>query len=128
MSRIDHHAVIRVLHAIAADDPDRVDPRAATRGCRYVSHGHPQCLAAEVLVRLGVPVRSVAQLDREQRGRPIELAASKHPAVRSLTGPARELLDFVQSIQDGGRTWGDAVAWATDPRSLRTLRWTEAGR
>lgn len=126
MGKIHSGRVIWVLKEISEEYPDRTDPRSGTQQCRYIGNGRPQCLVAEVLSRLGVSTKSLSQLDRECRGQPVQLSGSKHPSVRRFTRSARDLLDFVQRVQDSGRTWGSTVAWATESNG-RTRSWmTEA--
>jgi len=104
-----------IVRAVAAEYPDRVDARAG-RGLapRYIEHGAPCCLVAEVLCRLGWSVDQLQQLDHEggRRGGGIRFAESRNPMLRRIDPTARELLAHIQSQQDRRRTWDAVVAEA----------------
>ena len=116
--RISLATVRRVLLDVAAEYPDRVDPRVE-RGLppRYCEHGRPACLVAEVLTRLGWTIVQLRELDREGQmpakasvgGTP--LAHSRNRRLRRIELTARRMLDELQRQQDRGWSWSRAVAW-----------------
>ncbi|QIZ37829.1 hypothetical protein [Saccharopolyspora sp. ASAGF58] len=108
------------LRAIAAESPERVDPRIG-RGLapRYVENGQPACLVAEVLAWLGWSIEQLKQLDREgprDSGRSqggVRLAKSRHKALRCIEPQGLTALAAVQDQQDrcGWWNWGHVVDW-----------------
>lgn len=98
----------------------RFDP-LSTPTCQYVKNGQPDCIAARVLVKLGVPVYTLASYE----GVAVNIMAR---VVRDKTGsfvlgePAAGILRVAQQIQDRpdqDRTWGLALEWAQD----KALQW-----
>ena len=105
-----------VLEDIAIEHPDRVD-RRATDGlpARYAARGGPNCLVAMVLDRLGFSVGILKALDAEHptgelfRAGGVQVAESRHPALKRIDPTARALLQYVQNQQDRGQRWGRIV-------------------
>jgi hypothetical protein len=114
--------------------PEEVRERADDRvlrdlDARYVEHGAPCCLVAYLLLQVGVGVNTLKELDRETtrmgRGTP-QLRESCHPFWDRFEPAARELLEFLQLLQDYGRTWGEVAQEALEPvrpRGLFGVRW-----
>jgi hypothetical protein len=111
--------VRRALGAVAALEPDRVDPRAVEgQPARYVDAERPNCLVARVLFRLGFPLGVLSALDAEHPPGDlfhvgVRVADSRHRALRRLDPAARALLQYVQDRQ--GQRWGTIMRGALRP-------------
>lgn len=120
----------RVLKEIASADPDHVDRRADDGLLpRYVEDGKPNCLVAKALHKLGFSIGVLKALDREHPtgelvDAGVQIAESRHPALKKIDPLAKQLLKYVQDQQDRGRSWGKVVndAFATRYLGL-TGRW-----
>lgn len=104
----------QILDEIVAEfGPDYVyrNPAFGTPGyqgprCAYVHGDQPGCIVGHVLYRFGVPL---AQLANHEGDSALDVVAAVQGASK---GRAGWLLDWVQTNQDGGLPWGDAVARA----------------
>lgn len=120
--------VVEVLEEIAAAEPDRVDPRAEDGLLpRYLDKGQPNCLVAKALSRLGFSRGVLRALDREHPtgelvDAGVQVAESRHPALRKLDPTARALLQYVQQQQDRGLAWGRVTREALTPSRWFTRR------
>lgn len=125
---IDLDDAVTVLHALAAERPDYVDPDAAppTSGkassCQYQKDGQPSCIVGHFLHRIGMPTHFLVQLD-EQGLTADHLSGVEYyddedgtyvPLVPEVTfaPEAVEYLRWAQERQDAGDTWGAAVEYA----------------
>lgn len=109
--------IVCLTSEIVAQYPDRVDARAG-RGLapRYVEHGEPCCLVAEVLARLGWSVSQLKLLDsegpRKHKGGGVQLSLSRNPLLRRISPDGLMFLDYIQRRQDRKRPWSRVVAEA----------------
>ncbi len=119
--KITTETVTRVLAQIVEADPDHVDPRTSDGLMpRYVHRGRPNCLVATVLSRLGFSLGVLRALDEEYptgelRHAGVQVATSRHPALRRIDPAARALLAHLQRQQDRGWAWGRIVRDALTP-------------
>lgn len=105
--------------AVEAKGAGYVYPRSLdfeTR-CLYVENGEPSCIVGHVLVAAGLPVEMVAELDTFNGngwggGVGAGRLAQRPFARYNISLPAASILGAAQAEQDGGSTWGDAVAAA----------------
>jgi hypothetical protein len=120
---------VTLLQAMPAEVRARVDERVRRDlDPRYVEHGEPCCLVAYLLLEAGVEQRTLRDLDREMTAGAgtVELRHSRHPFWSRFEPSARQLLEFLQIIQDYGRTWGEVADEALTPEPARGLfgvRW-----
>lgn len=132
--RITVDVVRDVLREIAAEEPDRCDARTELEsGPRYIHSGHPSCLVARVLYRLGFSAGVLRAMDREYpTGELVEpgarIAESRHPALRKIDPTAKQLLQWVQDKQDQGLAWGVVVRQAFDVSRLSIWAWDRRRR
>lgn len=106
------HDVTTAVDSVTAEQPDRVDARVGRDlAPRYVEHGRPCCLVAEVLTRLGVRIGVLKDLDVESGpgGGGVRLHLSRHPMLKRFDPVALELLAEVQHQQDLGRSWREVA-------------------
>lgn len=97
--------VIRAMDQVIDKEPERIDRRAEGRlGCVYAEHGAAACLVGEMLVALGVEVRTLKGLDREGK----YIHESEHPFWRRFQPEGRDLLSYLQRQNDASWTWGQA--------------------
>lgn len=112
--------VIRVMDQVIDKEPERIDRRAEGRlGCVFAEHGAASCLVGEMLVALGVEVRTLRALDREGK----YIHESEHPFWRRFQSEARDLLAYLQRRNDDGDTWTRARVQAFTVQR----RWFEEG-
>lgn len=126
---------VTLLRELSPQERARIDERVRRGvhgGARYVEHGEPCCLVAYLLVRVGVTVETLRDLDREGRryddgeSGSMQLRESRHPFWDRFEPAARRLLEFLQLVQDSGRTWGEVADEALTPerpRGLFGVRW-----
>jgi hypothetical protein len=81
--------------------------------CRYVYRDQPSCLVGHVLYRLGVPLETLKSADG------VSFAATDvcSDLLRGSAfddGEIGDFLDAVQSRQDIGETWGNALQHGLD--------------
>lgn len=102
--KIDATAVRDILTAVAAEDPDRIDRRAATDRLapRYAEHGCPACLVGEIMFRLGVKINVLKEMHETP------LLELKMPIQKRFTPLAWEMLAAIQWCNDRGYTWARA--------------------
>ena len=138
-TKIDVNAVRTALNTVASRDPYHKDRRAKDNlPARYLDQGKPNCLVAEILIELGFPTTLLRDLDRE---RPVgalhrdgvDIAESRHPALRRIDPVALQLLQYCQRMQDRGFIWmyiaEDAFkisGWTTTKWQLRRRPWLAA--
>lgn len=107
--------VLSDLKQIVADcPPGYKDPNASDGSCSYADPetGNPACIVGQWLYRQGVSSEDLLALDEHnsqiyshyRKGRIERLGIS-------LSETALTLLDRVQTCQDNGSTWEDAVAY-----------------
>lgn len=109
--------VASMLRAVVAERPDyiyepptvRPDPMTA---CYYVHGEAPGCLIGHVLNRLGVPLPELARWEGQSAddvaNETLNITGHPDAVAKVLTE-----LSWAQNFQDGGRSWGDALADAT---------------
>lgn len=73
--------------------------------CVYVKDGKPSCLVAQVMVRLGYDVETLAAIEGTT-----PLSGRFREAFPGVTTPVAEALSAAQWRQDDGYTWGEALA------------------
>lgn len=89
------------------DDPDY-------EGCEYQRGGGPSCIVGHGLNRLGVPVADMAELD-DEGGVPVDRLPVDFPELLEVdSDEALDRLVVVQSAQDVGLPWGEAVRRAKE--------------
>lgn len=103
--RTDVETVRRVLDEVVAEEPARVDRRAASGMLcgRYTEHGKPCCLVGEMLYRMGYSIGRLKVLDRAADGNPVQLRGSD--LGRRFTPLAFDLLCYLQRLNDWGWSW-----------------------
>lgn len=123
-----HVADVReALTRVVAANPGRTDRRIEDHlNPRYLDHGRPTCLVAEVLLELGFRITLLQALDRECHvghvaSAGVRIRDSRHPALKRLHPAARTLLQHLQSRQDRGVGWHDIAEHAFKPRSVWRL-------
>lgn len=103
--RYDLDQVIQAMDQVIDKEPGRIDRRAEGRlGCVYAEHGAAACLVGEMLVALGIEVRTLRGLDREGK----YIHESEHPFWRRFQPEAKDLLSFLQRQNDDRWTWDTA--------------------
>lgn len=135
-TRVDVRAVRTALDTVAARHPYRKDRRAKDGlPPRYIDQGQPNCLVAMVLVELGFPPTLLRELDRELpvgtlHREAVDIAESRHPALRRMDPLARQLLQWCQRRQDSGCIWQYIAeeafkinGWTTTKHNLRRKPW-----
>ena len=99
-------------------DPGQVFPPGTT--CLYVhkvdGKQEPGCIVAQVLHKFGVPLATLMNYEGSA-------ASDVVPEVLPVEKKAGILLDRVQSRQDGGEPWGEAVRGARE----ELARWEAYG-
>lgn len=125
MIRITFERTNELLDEIVAEFGEDYVYKQGDHGCIYSYNGQPSCLVGQVLHRYGVDLSETDYSDNgefgPERGKWVGMFA---PALlRSLEergdiAPVgmmtEELLSKVQTRQDGGDSWGDAVRWARE--------------
>ncbi|GAA2294375.1 hypothetical protein GCM10010149_47940 [Nonomuraea roseoviolacea subsp. roseoviolacea] len=114
--------LIDAIKTVAAENPDRVytspEHMSTTGTCFYVHRDEatdelsPGCLVGAALHRLGVPLET---LQRNEDTNAFNLLSKLFPM---LTTQTCSFANSAQMDQDGGRSWGEAVAYA-ESRQLR---------
>lgn len=127
---IDTDRALALLHEVVDPDPGFVyRPGTSAQGnssCVYVRDGEPSCLVGHVLARAGVAVEDLARMDEgtPDSGTEDEPAGDGDsesafevlwengalPDYLEVTHDAADILIHVQSRQDQGTPWGDALA------------------
>lgn len=126
-SKITVEAVKTALEQVVAAEPGRVDKRVQNeQPPRYVANGKPFCLVAKVLARLGFSVGVLHALDREHPlgalNSGVQIAESRHPALKKIDDRAIQLLQYAQKKQDSGLPWGFILREAFTPPSRFSFR------
>jgi len=85
---------------------DSDDPRNSI--CLYVYDGAPSCIAGDALHRLGIPLSAF----EDHEGDTIDKVALR--VDWPLHVDAVDVLYEAQCVQDGGRSWGEALAAARE--------------
>lgn len=81
-----------------------MSPNSQGWGCRYEFQGKPSCMVGHALVRAGVEVGVLADLDRSGP------RAFNLPDFMPFVSPgAAQVFDAAQTLQDNGKTWGVAL-------------------
>lgn len=118
--RYDLDQVIEAMDRVVDKEPERIDRRAEGRlGCVYAEHGAAACLVGQMLVALGVEVRTLKGLDREGK----YIHESEHPFWRRFQPEARDLLSFLQRQNDASWKW----TTVRDRAFTVERRWFEEG-
>lgn len=116
-----------VLHELADNEPDRVDPCTVDEvRPRYLGlDGQPNSLVAHVLLKLGLDTTVLRQMDHEfplgeLLSSGVRISESRHPALSVIDSVALRLLDYLQDCQDCALTWSQALddAYAKVPRLI----------
>lgn len=78
--------------------------KAANGACQYVYDGKPDCIAGQVLHRLGVPIEQLMLWE--------DLACDGTVVCEAFIGDPGALLflQAAQKVQDQGQTWGQALS------------------
>lgn len=107
---LDYDTALSVLTEVVAERPSFVyDPPDRGR-CVYVSGGEPSCGVGHALVRLGIPVADLAQLD----SRDVSAGDLDTTGLVAFSDEAtRLLLARFQEHQDSGVPWQEALRRAT---------------
>lgn len=104
--------LISAIEAVAAEDPYRVYQQDDEGRCFYLRDGAPSCLIGQALHRLGVSLSTLAREDAIQN-------SAENVIFKTLSGVSDRALSFasrVQTRQDLGHTWADAVSIAKEER------------
>lgn len=95
---------------------DRDGEGKAMEVCVYVDQGRPACFVARILHRHGVPVAVLREWEGINAG--YMHLTGRLPSGQAIPTPALTLdrrtslaLDSLQSFQDSGTTWANALAW-----------------
>lgn len=127
---IDTDRAFALLHEVVDPNPTKVyQPSTTAEGnsaCVYVRDGQPSCLVGRVLALAGVAVEDLARMDEgtPDSGTEDEPAGDGDsesafevlwengalPDYLEVTPDAADILIHVQSRQDQGVRWGDALA------------------
>ena len=129
---IDTDRALALLHEVVDPNPLFVyqpSPAAlpwVSSACLYVRDGEPSCLVGQVLARAGVAVEDLARMDKGTpdsgtEDEPVGDGDSESafevlwengalPDYLEVTPDAADILVHVQSRQDQGIAWGDALA------------------
>ncbi|MEQ4716124.1 hypothetical protein [Nonomuraea sp. B19D2] len=113
--------VIDAIKAVAAENLDRVytaPEHMSTSGTCYYGHTDaddegklsPGCLVGAAMNRLGVPLET---LRRHEETNAFNLLTNLFPLLSTQTC---SFANSAQMEQDGGKTWGEAVAYAKETR------------
>jgi hypothetical protein len=106
-------AVSLVREIVEKYGEDYVYPQGDLGKCDYVREGQPSCLVGHVLVRKGVPIERLQKADKLMGGAGVTaemlLPELQMEEVLKTTDRAAIFLDTVQSGQDEGVAWGDAL-------------------
>jgi len=110
--------VVRAMNEVVDERPGKVDRRPeGGLTPRFVEHGQCACLVGAMLYRLGVELRTLRNLDREDQ----RIRDSVHPFWNRFDPVALALLDHLQNGNDGASPWG-RVRWGAfrvDPYWIR---------
>lgn len=74
--------------------------------CTYTEDEAPSCLVAQALYRLGVPLTTLADFDRQAFG---SIMYVMLPEGLTIDADAREVFGAAQTVQDGGARWNTAL-------------------
>lgn len=128
---IDTDRALALLHEVVDPNPGFIyqpgkNPDSGASACLYVRDGEPSCLVGHVLARAGVAVEDLARMDEgtPDSGTEDEPAGDGDsesafevlwengalPDYLEVTPDAADILMHVQSRQDQGTPWGDALA------------------
>lgn len=115
--------LIEAIRQVAAGEPDFVyDTADRTASCDYAPNALNRCgcIVGEALALLGVPRERLARLDMMAAGN----GQINSWGTRPLAGVLADLVEpdalysywviLVQTAQDGGRSWAEAVAYADE--------------
>jgi hypothetical protein len=113
------------------------NPENGASSCVYVRDGEPSCLVGQVLARAGVSIEDLAKMDEgtPDSGTEEEPVGDGDgesafevlyengalPPYLTVTDDAAGILTHVQSRQDQGTPWGQALASVTVYRPTPTL-------
>lgn len=113
--------VIREIRRIASEQPEHVyrPPVACRIGCSYVDSANAPgtgCIVGQAVIALGLPVERLAEWEN---GHDETSSTIMLPAM-DIGGSRAELrwIRRVQSEQDQGKAWGEAVAIADQVEPL----------
>lgn len=117
--KIDATAVKEILAAVVAEDPDRVDRRAATNSLspRYAEHGCPACLVGEIMFRLGVKLTVLKEMHETPLG------DLRHPVQNKFTEMAWQMMIAIQWCNDRGLAWSHVQESVIDKTSRAWFPW-----
>lgn len=87
--------------------------------CLYFESGGPACIVGRVLARHGVTSSDVGDLNSERLA-PLRRRL-ENAGVLSMNDDAFVLLRRAQAVQDYGRPWGEALAFAVDPNAAHPV-------
>lgn len=115
----DTKEIINQVRALAAERPDFIYPNA-NKGCFYWQDG-PSCLIGQALYRLGASEATLVEYDVRVRepdcDGSIEDVIACYADDFTSTHEDASWLNGVQSEQDVGQRWGDAVRHADAERA-----------
>lgn len=106
--------VIEEIRVLAAESGGLLYESGPEGGCWYVRDGKPSCIVGQALARLGVPLEFFEKYEgtnAEYGGWPLRSLLEEVTGGR-MTAEEYEWISVVQSRQDTGSTWGEAVAMA----------------
>jgi hypothetical protein len=99
---------------IANEKPDYIYPEdLRNSGCRYAVDGKPSCIVGHALAKVGIDIGVIETLDIDG-GIPAHYLSSKLPEFIEDNDEEGSMafLQEVQSSQDNGSPWGEAVKGA----------------
>lgn len=105
--------VIQILSGIVKGKEDYIDPRSVRDDrCQYAPAGnYPGCLVGQVYRSLGANISQLEVMD--DSGTVEDVVELGNFPVDTTHAAAMVMMD-AQRIQDGGRTWGEAMVAAVE--------------
>lgn len=102
---------VKAVRELAAENPNFIyEAPGENRTCLYVHEGDGSCLIGQALLRVGVPLNTVAGFDETAANLPV--AANEALLSLGYSGAVSEWAGYVQSLQDRRELWAESVALA----------------
>lgn len=102
--------LISAVRNIAEAAPDYVYEKVGGHACKYVQNGAGSCIVGQGALAAGVPLETVAEWDQAECGSGFGDVCDRIDI--DCGSDAAQWLIEVQSHQDNGIPWGEAVAAA----------------